>query len=251
MKTIILHGALSDHIPGGKFNCEFLTAREAASALEFNFPGFFKKIEDMYIHIKPGKNQKYSLDEGKLVSWKIGEDELHIIPAAEGAGGGGGGGGNSNAKAILGVALIAVAIIGTGGFAAIGTGSLGTAVFANPIGITGLQMLAVGASLVFQAFAPAPPGPNRQERIDNVIFTGPLNTNKEGDVLPYAAGLRLLAGGVIFNTELNVDHTSTSNTFIEDFPPPPPPEPEYEDCISNGPGSLSCAERHDTWKYGR
>lgn len=207
MKTIVLHGAFADHIPGGRFNCEFQTAREAASALEINFPGFFKLISDGYIHIKAGENH-HGMDESQLMAWKIQSDELHIMPAVEGSGGGGGdNGGNRGVKAILGLALVAVAIIGTGGLAGITGGSLSTAVFGNSFGITGMQLLQLAVPLVMSAFAPAPPSNKDVERVENVIYTGPLSTNAEGDVLPYVAGERVIVGGVIFNSELIVENT--------------------------------------------
>tara|TARA_R110000851_G_scaffold211412_4_gene363986 strand:+ start:558 stop:1175 length:618 start_codon:yes stop_codon:yes gene_type:complete len=203
MKTIILHGKFAEHIPNGKLRCEFNTAREAASAIESNYPGFFKLIRDKYIHVVPGK-QTGGLDEVQCDNWQISSDELHIMPAAAGAGGGDNGGQNA-VKAILGVALIAVAIVGTGGLAAIGGGSLaggvsigGTSLF----GITGTQLLQVGIPMVMQAFAPSPAA--QPNRVENVIFTGPLNTNKEGEVLPYVAGERVIVGGVVINTELVV-----------------------------------------------
>lgn len=205
LKKIILHGDLADHIPGGVFECMFTTAREAASAIEANYPGFFEKIADKYIHVVPGKTK--GLDESQLASWNIKSDELHIMPAIEGAGGGGGSS-NSNRglKAIIGIALIAVAIVGTGGLAAIGSGSLSGAVFGNAFGITGLQVLGIGASLVMTAFAPAPGAFDRPDRVRNTIYTGPLTTSKEGSVLPYVAGEEVIVGGVIINTDLVVEN---------------------------------------------
>jgi len=207
-RKIVLHGELASHLPGGVFECVFNTAREAASALEMNFPGFFTKIQDMYIQVIP-KGQKETMQPDQLASWQIRGKELHIIPAIDGSGGGGGGDSNNNtAKAILGLALIAVAIIGTGGLGAIAGGSLSGAVTIGGVsafGITGMQVLGIGVSLVMGAFAQAPGAFDRPDRVRNTIFTGPLNTNKEGSVLPYVAGERVLVGGVIINTELVVE----------------------------------------------
>lgn len=207
MRTIVLHGAFADHIPGGRFKCEFNTAREAASALEANFPGFYKMIRDVYIHVVPGK-QPSGLDETQLANWQIKSDELHIMPAAEGEGGGGNpSDGQRAVKAIIGVALIAVAIIGTGGLAALAGGGTAVTVFGGgaAFGISGLALLQVGIPMVMAAFAPSPAAQAQQERVNNVIFTGPLNTNKEGEVLPYVAGERVIVGGVVINTELVVE----------------------------------------------
>ena len=206
LKRIVLHGELAKHIPGGVFECEFHTAREAASALELNFPGFFKLIADKYLHIIPKNTNGLGMDQ--IMSWKIGVNELHIMPAMEGSGGGGDGGGNRGLKAILGLALIAVAIVGTGGFASLassGGASLGGAVFGNTFGITGQQLAQLGVALLMSAFAQPPP--KQPDRVENVIFTGPLTTSNEGDVLPYVAGRRIIVGGVVINTELIVDNS--------------------------------------------
>jgi predicted phage tail protein len=209
-RKIILHGSFSDHLPGGEFECVFNTAREAASAIEINFPGFFDLISTQYISVIPG-GESETMSPEQLTSWQINSDELHISPVMIGAGGGGGGSDNNRGiKAILGFALIAVAIIGTGGLAGIAGGSLGGAVQIGGVtafGITGMQVLGIGASLVMGAMAPAPGAADRQERVNNVIYTGPLNTNKEGSVLPYVAGERVIVGGVIINTELVVENT--------------------------------------------
>lgn len=208
-KKIILHGDLADHIPGGVFECMFNTAREAASALEMNFPGFFAKIAERYIQVIP-QGQKETMMEDQLASWKIRGDELHIFPVMEGSGGGGApSDGQRAVKAIIGFALIAVAIIGTGGLAALAGGGTAVTLFGGgaAFGITGLQLLGIGASLVMSAFAPAPPSFDSQDRVRNTIYTGPLATNKEGSVLPYVAGERVIVGGVIINTELVVENS--------------------------------------------
>ena len=208
-RKIVLHGELASHLPGGVFECVFTTAREAASAIEMNFPGFFNKIAEMWIQVIP-IGQKETMLEDQLASWKIRGDELHIFPAVDGSGGGGGENGNRGIKAILGLALIAVAIVGTGGMAAIAGGSLSGAVTIGGVsafGITGMQVLGLGLSLVMNAFAPAPGAFDKPDRVKNTIYTGPLNTNREGSVLPYVAGERVLVGGVIINTELVVENT--------------------------------------------
>lgn len=208
-RKIVLHGDLAKCLPNGEFECVWHNAREAASAIEVNYPGFFKAISDGYIIVAPDGDKTRSLGSDQLASWNINCKELHIFPVLEGSGGGGGGeggGASRGIKAILGLALIAVAIVGTGGLAAIGGGSLSTAVFGNAFGITGLQVLGLGASLVMQVFAPAPTSPDQADRVQNTIFTGPLNTSTEGSPLPYVAGRDVLVGGVIFNTELIVEN---------------------------------------------
>ena len=194
MKTIVLHGTLAEHLPAalhGRFECDFDTAREAASAINANFPGFHDKIRDMELFVCDGDANGVEMSEEQVTKYKIAGEELHLIPAMDGEGG-------RTGKAILGTLLIAVAIIGTMGMGA----ALGTAVFANGLGITGTTLLLGGASMVMSALVKPPAPPKEQNNKGSVIYSGPLNTQNEGDPVPYAAGRRVFCGGIVIHTDL-------------------------------------------------
>lgn len=198
MKDIVLHGSLAEHLPAelnGRFRCDFTTAVEASSALNANFPGFHDKIRDMELYVVDGDANNVPLDERQATTYHLGGDELHFIPAIGGEGGRAG-------KAILGTLLIAVAIIGTMGAGAGLLGGLGTAAFGNSLGITGTTLLLSGASMVFAAMARPPEAPKETDGKQSVVYTGPLNTQTEGEPVPYTAGRRVFAGGIILHTDL-------------------------------------------------
>jgi len=205
MKTVVLHGELADHLPAkyeGKFTGDFTTAADAASMLECNFPGFFDLIADKHLHVIPKGNEE-ALNEEQCLMYQIGAEELHIMPAIEGAGGGKG------LLAVLGIALIAVAVVVTGG-AAIGlAGTFGGGVAGFGAGTFGASLagwaLNMGIGLTLNALVqpPKPPGTAGADQDDNGIYTGPLNVFEEGAALPIVLGT-IEVGGVVIHTDYDV-----------------------------------------------
>jgi predicted phage tail protein len=199
MKRVILHGELAHHVPGGEFECDFYRASEAVSAIEANFPGFHDKIRHMHLHVVPGDIDNVPLDEQKAATYKIGADVIHIIPAIEGSGG------RRGVKALLGVALIAVSF-GVGGFVAGGLGSTAS-IGGLSLGVTGTQLLFMGAGLVLQGLVQPPKSPTTTspERQQSSFYQGPLNTQQEGSIVPYTAGQDVIVGGVVIHTDLVIE----------------------------------------------
>ncbi len=192
MHTIHLHGALADHVPGGQFTASFSNVREAVSCINANFPGFHDLIRAMKLHVLVGnvKDEK-DLDQDQAYHYTINND-IHIMPAVEGAGGD-----NKALKVILGVGLIAVGFIGVPGIA------LGSAVFGNAIGITGLQLVGLGAGIVMSALA-QPPKMVKEETEQSDMYQGPLNTQTEGQIVPYVAGQDVIVGGMLIHADLQI-----------------------------------------------
>lgn len=196
MRTIILHGSLADHLPAeyeGRFTCDCRTAKEAANAINVNFPGFFDKIREMQLYVVDGDANNVSLDEDQ-VEYNLVGDELHFIPKVDGEGG-------RTGKAILGGILMVVAIVGTLGMAA----PLGAAAFGGSLmGVTGTTLLLGGASMVYAALTmpAAPPKTEAASTDKSIVYTGPLNTQEEGDPVPYTAGRGVYVGGIVIHTDL-------------------------------------------------
>lgn len=212
MKTVVLHGGLADLIPAkyqGRFTCVFETAVQAVSMLEANFGNVWKTIRDKHLYVVSGNNDT-SLDEDQVARYTIRGDELHIYPAVEGAGGG------KFLRAILGVALIAVAVVMTGGGALAALGSLSTG---GAGALTGMSAMAAkmafvfGTNLVLSALVQppdAPGSPGEKAGLRSATYGGPLNTQQEGATLPYVAGRDVIVGGVIIHTDLSIE------TIVED-----------------------------------
>ena len=198
LKKIVLHGSLADHIPNGEFECDFDRVTHAVSAIEANYPGFQDKIRKMELHVVIGKlEDENSFDEDQVATWTVNADEIHIMPAMSGAGGGKG------LKAILGIVLIGVAFVVSGGMAGIFAGGLASTVAVGGIslGITGTQLLLMGGSLLATALTKTPEIPEPPERQTSTFYQGPINTQSEGSVLPYTAG-RAIVGGVVISADL-------------------------------------------------
>lgn len=207
MKTVVLHGGLADLIPAeyaGRFKCVFDTAVEAVSALEANFGNVWNTIRDKHLYVVVG-DSKHSLDEEQVARYTIRGDELHIYPAMEGAGGG------KFLRAILGIALIAVAVVMTGGAA---LGALGSLATGGAGALTGMSAIgakmafAFGVNLVLSALVQPPEAPSNPEEkpgLRSATYSGPLNTQQEGATLPYVAGRAVLVGGVIIHTDLQIE----------------------------------------------
>lgn len=194
MYTIHLHGTLAEHVPGGKFTAAFSNVREAVSCINANFPGFHDLIRSMKLHVLIGDiDKKNDLDEQQALKYTINND-IHIMPAIEGAGGD-----DKALKVILGIGLIAVGFIGVPGIA------LGSAVFGNAIGITGLQLVGLGAGMVLSALTQPPAMTKEQTETEkSTIYQGPLNTQTEGQVVPYVAGQEVIVGGMIIHADLQI-----------------------------------------------
>tara|TARA_B110000977_G_scaffold194042_1_gene269982 strand:- start:445 stop:1038 length:594 start_codon:yes stop_codon:yes gene_type:complete len=193
MYTIYLHGALADHIPDGKFTAAFNNVREAVSCIDANFPGFHDIIRSMKLHVLVGDiDKERDLDERQALLHTINND-IHIMPAMDGDGGD-----NKALKVILGIGLIAVGFIGVPGIA------LGSAVFGNVIGITGLQLVGMGAGIVLSALTQPPEMQPEPDAEKSAMYQGPINTQAEGSIVPYVAGHDVIVGGMVIHADLQI-----------------------------------------------
>ncbi|MBO9552237.1 hypothetical protein [Pseudomonas sp.] len=87
MKTIHLHGALGSQF-GGPFRLDVRDPAEAVRALLVQLPGFREALEAGHWHVLRGSlEQADALGEEGLVVALGAAEELHILPAIEGAGG--------------------------------------------------------------------------------------------------------------------------------------------------------------------
>lgn len=203
-QTIVLHGVLADHLPAeynGRFEAYFTTASDAAGMIECNFPGFYALIEEMSLHVVP-KGDDTGLDAEQCIKFNIVSGELHIMPAVDGAGGGKG------FMAVLGVVLIAVAVVVTGGAVIPGVAGWG-AMSGFGAGSVGAWAAGVafnaGVGMVLNSLVQPPQAPSSKglNSEDNGIYTGPLNVSEEGACLPLVFGT-IEVGGVVIHTDYDV-----------------------------------------------
>lgn len=194
LRTIHLHGALRKRY-GPSFELDVVSAQEAAQALSCMIPGFYQDVVDGVFRVVAGpKKTGYPIGEEE-VTLRLGKtDEIHIIPVAQGAKRGGLG------KLILGIALIGLSFVPGVNAAIAGT-------FGSTLGATSTLFGATANTLLFRVGAMLALGgayqaivgtPKIQESKDDssFIFSGPVNTSVQGEVMPVVFG-RMMVGSIV------------------------------------------------------
>lgn len=197
MKTVRFEGYLKDLYPDG-ITLEASSPAEAILGLQ-TYPGF-RESDEVRHHVELPKFQ--SRDS---IYSPTDEDEILVVPVAEGAGGKKGG----FFQIILGVFLIvaaAVLMVATGGLA-------------TPLGI-GMEM--AGASLilggVLQLLMPTPKAQSVASEDDRSKYI-PANKNtvKTGTPIPLLYGRRKVFGHFL---SFDIDSSGINDTPLPDVPPP-------------------------------
>lgn len=228
LRKVYLHGALGERF-GTEHQLAVSTAGEAVRAFTFQLPGFRQAIaEGSWRVVRGDPDTGFDLDIETL-TFGLGKQPLHIIPAPIGSGRGGGGG-----KTVVGIALLALAVafaIPSGGTSlmasagamglevgAIGTGAalsagLSTTAF---LGITYGQIALMGAALTLTGIsalvAPAPRTNVGQQAVDkkgSFVLSGPQNTSVEGVCVPHVYG-RVRVGSVVGAATMTIADYSAS-----------------------------------------
>lgn len=197
MRNIVLHGRLKK-LFGGPFAIDVATAGEAIRALSANFPQkFLEALSVGSYEVVRGKASKgMRLVEDDINTFRLGSADLHIIPVTAGSKKNGG-----MLKAILGVALIGVAIFASGG------------TLAAPLaGLTGggmwgtVAMLGVGMALsgVSQMMAKKEESKDETKKEDSFAFSGPGNAAEQGNPVPLIYG-RVMTGSIPISFGVDVE----------------------------------------------
>jgi predicted phage tail protein len=199
MREVHLYGALGKEF-GARHRFDIKDVPEALQALAANFPKFLDKLRGGYFKVVVGKSPRkgIALDERTIITQKLKNHSIHIIPVTKGAKRSG------LAKILAGILLIGLALI-PGGAALMGTaiplvgGTIGSVI--TQIG-TGLILTGV-ASLI---------APEKKSDDENKSFTisGPQVTLKEGGIVPIAYG-EVITGGTMISGALRVDNRDASN----------------------------------------
>lgn len=216
-RTIHLHGALGTEF-GESFRFAVETAGEAIRALNANFPGrFIEALREGSFHVIRGDlKDGMPLEEDHLNTFRLGNADLHIIPAIKGSSPRGKGG----IKAIIGVALIGVAIFASGGLAGgglfAGLGQTAIPLTGN-LGITYGQLAMVGALMAVggasQMLAPKEKPKDETKRDDSFAFSGPINTNDQGNPVPLIYG-RVMTGGMPISSGIDIEDIGTYRASV-------------------------------------
>jgi predicted phage tail protein len=195
---IVLHGRLRSRF-GAEYRFGVSTPGNAIYALCRMVPGFEQELKKgQYRVVRGGPKSGIILAEEEI-PFKLNGHDLHIFPAARGRGKGGIGG--DIVKAILGVVLIAAAVLTAGG--ALGVTAAGGSFLGlgnTFLGISALSYGVIGAGLLFAGIGgilthmPKPPAPNA-----SFLLSGPLNTASQGGPVFLNYGTLVRVGSVMIS----------------------------------------------------
>jgi predicted phage tail protein len=223
MKTIKVYGELRKRLGQCRFEFDVATPAQAVKALCVNFPGLDKWIIDseqdgVGYRVKIGK-EDVTPARSDLLAMPWSEREVFsITPVVAGAGDGVG-------RIFAGVALIGASFFfpGAGLFGVSGLLGAGQAI----VGVSSASVLtaaaigsglsAIGAGLVLSGVADiispmAPPGLEASKeaaKLQNMSFSGVVNTGRQGLPVPIAYG-RVFVGSAVISSGFDVDHTPST-----------------------------------------
>ena len=216
MRTVFLHGHLGARF-GDAHRLEVDSVAEAIRALKCNFEGFYASLKEGSYQIIRGSLDSGEQLEEDLLTFGLGNADLHIVPVIEGAG--------DDSKmiitAVLGVILIASAVFfAPGAIAAAGalqggafSAAMGATAFTIPLGLGAVtfgQVAMFGGLLalagVAQMLAPTPKVANyndRETKRTSWLFNGPVNRIEQGGALPVIYGGPLRVGSVLVSAGID------------------------------------------------
>ena len=198
LRKLKLYGELAEFIGHKEFEIKVHNVSQAVSFLIHNFPGLEAYMSPQYYQVKVGN---YEIDE-KEINYPVGQEDIHFIPVISGSGGA--------KKALLGIALIGIAIalpgaapaFGFGGFTAAGTGAM--AAFSATLANVGLGLTLMGVSeMLFPT-----PQPQRFESEEDprlsFNFGGTQNTSRAGTPVPIVYG-EIFTGSVVISAAIDTN----------------------------------------------
>lgn len=206
-REVKLYGSLAKFTGHRRLVAEINSAAEALRMLIANFPGLDRHMADRHYRVIV---DNYDADLSEIHYPAAGR--IQIIPVIGGAGGGVG-------KILLGVGLIAAAII-TGGILSagvhlggfMGIGTIGTAVAG--VGATlvlgGVAQLLTPTPQIGQYSSATPGGFNTTENTEldpqkSYSFSGIQNTSQQGSPVPLIYG-EVFAGSVVISAGIDTDN---------------------------------------------
>ena len=198
LRKIKLYGQLAEFIGHKEFEVEVDSVAKAVSFLIYNFPNVEKFMGPKYYHVKVGN---YEIDKDEL-SYPIGKEDIHFIPAISGAGRG-------FSKVLLGAALIGGAFLFTplsaGSFFGpiVQPGSFAAAGFMTKaaVSIGGALLLGGVSDMLF----PLPePGFSEGDPQLSFNFSGIQNTSRAGTPVPIVYG-EIFTGSVVISAAVDTN----------------------------------------------
>jgi len=200
LRKVKLYGKLAEFVGHKEFEVKVDSVGKAVSFLIHNFPELESYMSPQYYHVKVGS---YEIDE-KEINYPVGQEDIHFIPVISGSGGA--------RRALLGIALIGIAIalpgaapvLTTGGFTAAGGATTGFAAFSATLANVGLGLTLMGvADMLFPL--PKPDNFNSEEDPQlSFSFSGVQNTSRAGTPVPIVYG-EIITGSVVISAAIDTN----------------------------------------------
>ena len=200
LRKLKLYGQLAEFIGHKEFEIKVSSVSQAVSFLIHNFPEVERFMSPKYYQVKVGS---YEIDENEI-SYPVGQEDIHFIPAISGAGRG-------FRKVLLGAALIGIAFA-TGGAVVpyaplkfgLTTGFTGGAGFSAILANVGLGLTLMGVSeMLFPV--PEPQKFNSEEDPQlSFNFSGVQNTSRAGTPVPIVYG-EIITGSVVISAAIDTN----------------------------------------------
>ena len=200
LRKLKLYGQLAEFIGHKEFEIKVNSVSQAVSFLIHNFPEVERFMSPKYYQVKVGS---YDIDENEL-SYPVGQEDIHFIPAISGAGSGMG-------KVLLGAALIGGAFLFTpltmGSFFSpiVAPGSFAAAMPLTKaaIGICAALVLSGVSDMLFPL--PEPQKFNSEEDPQlSFNFSGVQNTSRAGTPVPIVYG-EIITGSVVISAAVDTN----------------------------------------------
>ena len=221
MKVVKVYGELRKRLGQCRFEFDVATPAQAVKALCVNFPGLDKWLVDseqdgIGYRVKIGKEQVTSKSLDLLAMPWSEREVFSITPVVAGAGGGSGFGSILVGALFIGASFFfpGAGLFGVQAIGATGAAGLAGTGIATSIGV-GLS--AIGAGMVIGGVADiispmAPPGLEASKeaaKMQNMSFSGVVNTARQGLPVPIAYG-RVFVGSAVISSGFDVDHSPNS-----------------------------------------
>ncbi|WP_291810675.1 hypothetical protein [Limnobacter sp.] len=216
MKVVKVYGELRKRLGQCRFEFDVATPAQAVKALCVNFPGLDKWLIDseqdgIGYRVKIGKEQVTAEGLDALAMPWSEREVFSITPVVAGAGSGVG-------RIFAGAALIGASFLfpGSGLFGSSAFGVFGPLAPATIGTLTtvGTALSVVGAGLVLSGVAdiispmnqPGFEAGREAAKLQNMSFSGVVNTARQGLPVPIAYG-RVFVGAAVISSGFDVDHT--------------------------------------------
>ena len=224
MKVVKVYGELRKRLGQCRFEFDVATPAQAVKALCVNFPGLDKWLIDseqdgVGYRVKIGKEDVTPASSDLLAMPWSEREVFSITPVVAGAGSGVG-------RIFAGVALIAVAIAvpgaglaGTSLLASVGGAATFGAGLAAAAGTIGIGLVLTGAAeLISPINEPGLEASKEAAKLQNMSFSGVVNTSRQGLPVPIAYG-RVFVGSAVISSGFDVDHTPSEPVAEENQNP--------------------------------